>query len=308
MMLQRRSLFELLAATGLVGAATHTAAQAQPQREAQLPVALDPIDKPIARGPRDVPYLDIYAADWATNEFGVDALMLSQDEVSGAFSVLLRMPPDLDYPEEAHFYDCEVELFQVEGNYYHDVGNPYLPGDYIYRPPGTMYGHSNGTDGGGLIFTCLNRQGQRFHSQDHDTDRGPWDGEYLVDALWNPRPVSFMKVKSVGMDWQPSGLHPHIMVKPLRGEPGQNHPYFGATQHSPWGPDAAFVLKLNAGFEGKLPLWTDNLYEVFALEGQGTINDQPWQKGVYHFGRFVGDARIERDLICYVRSFADLQA
>ena len=253
----------------------------------------------IQRGDRTVHRLDLNAAHWERNEFGVDVLLLSQDATNGAITMALRTPAGLQFPEEAHFYDCDQDLFQFEGEFHHDEERPFHRGDYVYRPPGTVYGNSVGSSGG-TIIASLNRQPIRFHFQNHPD---PWTGEYLVDRLWADRPVSPMLVRERDMAWTPCPLGFGLEIKKLRGEPGLVTPLFGACEHSPWGADSAFMLKLPAGFDGDIPEWPNTILEVLTTEGRAEIDGEAWHRGCYAFGGLYGHCCVIEPLILYVRAF-----
>jgi hypothetical protein len=158
----------------------------------------------VTPGPRTTSYLALGTAPWQRNEFGVDVLTLSRDAVSGAITFALHTPPGLTYPEVEHFYDCEEDLFQFEGEFRHDDLLSYRTNDYVYRPAGTVYGNRVGSDGG-IIIASLAREPVRFHFQGHPS---PWTGHYLVDQRWNPRPVAPLIVRGNEQQWTASGLDP----------------------------------------------------------------------------------------------------
>ena len=256
-------------------------------------------DQPAIRGARRVDFLDLATARWTRNEHGVDVLVLSEDPVSGAITFALRCPPGLVYPEDAHFYDCDQDLFQLEGEFHHDELVSFRQGDYVFRPAGTVYGHGEGSEGG-IIIASLGRRPLRFMFQDHPE---PWTGHYRVDRLWCNRPVEPLVVQSTGLPWEPSGLSPLIRMRRLRGEPGRASPVAGASGHSPWAADAACLLRIRAGFSGELVLWADTTVEVLAIGGQAMIAGRPWQRGCYCFGELGGPATVSEDLVLYLRSF-----
>ena len=251
------------------------------------------------RGDRMVSHLDLTEAHWSRNEFGVDVLVLSQDPVSGAITMALRTPKDLQFPEEAHFYDCDQDLFQFEGEFHHDEERPFHEGDYVYRPPGTVYGNSVGSNGG-LIIAALNRQPVRFHFQDHPE---PWTGEYLVDRLWNERKQSPQLIKSSDVPWTECSLGEGLEVKKLRGEPGRPSEGFGRQPHSPWGADAAFMMRIPTGFRGPLPQWPNTILEALATDGNAAIDGKIWRRGCYTFGQLLGHCNVTDALTLYVRAF-----
>lgn len=255
----------------------------------------------ILRGDRTVTKVDFATAAWERNEFGVDVLVLSADPVSGAVTFALNTPSDFVYPEEAHFYDCDEDLFQFEGEFHHDELLPYHAGDYVYRPVGTVYGHGEGSADGGIIIASLARERVRFHFQGHP---GPWTGHYLVDRLWNPRPVQPFLARSRDLPWEPSPLGGGIEVKRLRGEPGVRSATSGASVHSPWAADAAFLMRVPAGYAGDFPAWPDTILEVLVLDGRARIGGEDWHRGCYGFGHPRGPCRASEDLVFYARSFA----
>jgi len=149
---------------------------------------------------RRTPRIDFATAAWQRNEFGVDMLWLSRDPGNGAVTFALRTPADFHYPERQHFYDCEEELFQFEGDFRHDRVHPYRAGDYVYRPVGTVYGDDEGSDGGGIILASLAREMRRHHFDDHPR---PWTGHYLVDQRWTTRLEQPYVLSSGTLPWQP---------------------------------------------------------------------------------------------------------
>lgn len=261
-------------------------------------------DKSLLRGRRTVDYLDLMAAGWTRNEFGVDVLVLSEDPVSGAISFALRTPPGLVYPEDAHFYDCDQDLFQLEGEFHHDELLSFHAGDYVFRPAGTVYGHGEGSEGG-IIVAALGRRPVRFMFQDHPE---PWTGHYRVDRLWCDRPVEPLVVRSAALPWEPSGLSPLIELRRLRGEPGRPSAVAGASRHSPWAADAACLLRIRAGYDGELALWPATRVEALATAGRATIAGRPWRRGCYCFGALAGAATVQEDLVLYLRCFAESAA
>lgn len=261
-------------------------------------------DSAVVRGARRVTHLDLASARWTHNEHGVDVLVLSEDPVSGAITFALRCPPGLVYPEDAHFYDCDQDLFQLEGEFHHDELVSFREGDYVFRPAGTVYGHGEGSEGG-IIIASLGRKPVRFMFQDHPE---PWTGHYRVDRFWCDRPVEPMVLRSQELPWEPSGLSPLIEVRRLRGEPGRASAFAGASPHSPWAADATCLLRIRAGFRGELTLWPDTLVEVLVTGGQATIASRPWQRGCYGFGGLGGPATVSEDLLLYVRCFDQASA
>jgi len=253
---------------------------------------------PVQRGDRRTPRVDFATAAWEPNEFGVEVLQLSQDAVSGAVTLALRTPADLQYPEREHFYDCDQDLFQFEGEFHHDEERPFVEGDYVYRPPGTVYGRTPGSSGG-IIIASLNNQPRRHHFDDHP----PWTGEYLVDERWHTREVQPMLVSSGQRPWQDAGLGNGIEMRPLRGEPGKRNEHCGARPHSPWGADAALMLKIPRGYRGPTPAWTDCELEVLVTGGIARIDHEDWYRGCYTFGALAGTCDVQEDLECYVRVF-----
>jgi hypothetical protein len=251
------------------------------------------------RGPRNVEHLDLATASWTRNEFGVDVLTLSRDSVSGALTFALRTPAGLAYPEVEHFYDCEEDLFQFEGEFHHDALVSYREGDYVYRPVGTVYGNRVGSDGG-IIIASLAREPVRFHFQDHP---GEWRGDYLVDRLWNPRPVRPYVARSHEMPWLPTGID-GISIRKLRGEPGQLSKHSGASNHSPWAAEAVCTLRIERGFAGAIPAWPDTLLECLVLSGQAEAGGHRWHRGCYSFAGLRGTCHVLEELTVYVRCFA----
>lgn len=255
----------------------------------------------IVRGQRRVPRIDLATASWTHNPSGAALLTLSRDPVSGAETFALRCPPNFVYAEQAHFYDCEQELFQFEGEFHHDEVNPYHANDYIYRPIGTVYGHGEGSFDGGITIASLARSRRRFHFQDHPE---PWTGHYLVDRLWNARPVQPFIVNLSSLAWEPLPGWPALAMRALRGKPGERSQHSGARQHSPWAADAALVLRLPVDYVGSFPHWPDFALETLVLTGKATIGGQVWHRGCYAFDALSGQCRVHELLEVYVRVFA----
>lgn len=263
-----------------------------------------PSTPPIQRGPRATPRIDLANAAWERNEFGVGVLSLSRDPVSGAETFALDCPPDFVYPEGAHFYDCEEELFQFSGEFHHDEIQPFVAPCYVYRPIGTVYGHGEGSHRGGIIIASLARERRRFHFQQHPE---PWTGHYLVDRLWNPRPVQPLVVDVDAVAWQPAlQIAPGAALRPLRGAPGTRSTESGASAHSPWAADAAFVLRLPQGYDGSAPHWPGFELEVLVLAGRATVAGEPWHRGCYGFDAWRGRCVVHEPLELFVRAFAAL--
>jgi hypothetical protein len=255
------------------------------------------------RGPRSTGCIDFATAAWQRNEFGVDVLTLSRDPVCGAITFALRTPAGLAYPEVEHFYDCDEDLFQFEGEFRHDDLVSYRTNDYVYRPIGTVYGNKVGSEGG-TIVASLAREPVRFHFQGHP---GPWNGHYLVDQRWNPRPVAPSIVRSNAAPWTPSELDAAIAYKLLRGTPGVRSIHSGASAHSPWAADAALLLKIEAGFHGTFPAWPRTALECLVAEGLAECAGVSWKRGCYTFDGLRGPVRVEQTLVVYVRAFVDPQ-
>jgi hypothetical protein len=255
------------------------------------------------RGGRSTGCIDFATADWQRNEFGVDVLTLSRDAVSGAVTFALRTPAGLAYPEVEHFYDCEEDLFQFEGEFRHDDLVSYRTNDYVYRPIGTVYGNKVGSDGG-IIIASLAREPMRFHFQGHP---GPWTGHYLVDQRWNPRPVAPQVVRSDIERWTASGIDTALAWKLLRGTPGVRSVHSGASAHSPWAADAVFLIRIEAGFRGSFPAWPHTILECLVLEGSAECAGVSWQRGCYAFDGLRGSCRVDQTLTVYVRAFVDPQ-
>jgi hypothetical protein len=258
---------------------------------------------PLVRGERRTGRIDFATARWMRNEFGAELLSLSRDALSGAETFALRCPPRFAYAEEAHFYDCEEELFQFEGEFHHDEIAPYHAGDYVYRPIGTVYGHGEGSDAGGITIAALARERRRFHFQGHPE---PWTGHYLVDRLWNPRPVQPFIANGNARPWTADALHAGVELRCLRGTPGLRSEHSGACAHSPWAADAAFMLRLPAGFRGGFPGWPGFVLELLVVSGQATVAGESWHRGCYAFDGLAGDCEVRADLEVFARAFAIL--
>lgn len=255
----------------------------------------------IDRGARATGRIDFAVADWKRNEYSVDMLQLSRDVLTGAVTFALRTPPNLVYPEEAHFYDCDEELFQFEGEFHHDELLSYVEGDYVYRPVGTVYGHGEGSTGG-LILVSFAREPVRFHFQGHPE---PWTGHYLVDRRWNPRTVQPFVTASSKTPWESiAGHRGRLAFKRLRGSPGVRSEQSGASGHSPWAADSAFMLRIPAGFAEPFPSWPDTELEVLVTRGHARIGAEDWYRGCYAFGAPAGLCTVEDDLECYIRAFS----
>jgi len=263
------------------------------------------MDSEIIRGGRRTARIDFATAKWEINQFGVGVLSLSRDPISGAETFALDCPPDFVYPEEAHFYDCEEELFQFSGEFHHDELVHFNQGDYVYRPIGTVYGHGEGSDDGGIIIASLARERRRYHFQDHPE---PWTGHYLVDRLWNPRPVQPLVMNVRDVSWQPDATQPGLALGLLRGVPGRKDPVSGASAHSPWGADAAFVLRLTNEYTGPFPTWPGFMLEVLVIGGRAVVNGESWHRGCYGFDAVTGDCQVDGSVEIFVRCFAELQS
>jgi hypothetical protein len=255
----------------------------------------------VRRGTRKSERIDFATADWRLNEFGVGVLSLSLDSVSGAETFALRCPANFIFPEDAHFYDCEQELFQFVGNFHHDEIAPYQAGDYIYRPIGTVYGHGEGSTHGGIIIASLARERRRYLLAENPY---PWTGHYLVDRLWNPRAEQPLVLPTSDLPWQADSSHPGLSLRKLRGLPGVIDPVSGASAHSPWASDAAFILRIPGGFSGPFPVWPGFALEILVLGGRATVAGEPWHRGCYGFDALAGACEVSETLDIYVRSFA----
>ncbi len=250
------------------------------------------------RGKREFPRTDLQAAQWQRNEFGVDVLMLSKDESSGALTMALRTPAGLQYPEREHFYDCDQDLFQFEGEFHHDEERPFHAGDYVYRPPGTVYGRTQGSLGG-IIIASLNNQPRRYHFDDHPE----WEGEYLIDRAWQKRKSQPLLVHSGEVEWTSTPFGKEISIRKLRGEPGKRTPEYGFQAHSPWGADAVAVVRIAAGYVGPMPEWSGTILETLVVRGSASIDGQPWYRGCYGFDVMRGTCEINEDFEFYTRFF-----
>ena len=250
---------------------------------------------------RHTPRIDFATADWQLNEFGVGVLSLSRDPVSGAETFALRCPATFVYPEGAHFYDCDEELFQFEGDFHHDEIAPYRAGDYIFRPTGTVYGHGEGSTGGGIIIASLARERRRYLLDGHPY---PWTGHYLVDQLWNPRAVQPLVLHTLDLPWQVDSRHPEMTIRVLRGLPGAIDRLSGASVHSPWASDAAFMLRIPQGCSGQFPDWPGFELECLVLGGRATVAGTSWYRGCYGFNALSGHCDVSETLDLFVRAFA----
>lgn len=253
----------------------------------------------VRRGDRRVLRIDFATAAWERNQHGVDMLVLSLDPASGAVTFALRTPAALVYPEHQHFYDCDEELFQFEGEFHHDRLLPYREGDYVFRPAGTVYGDDEGSEGG-LIVASLARKPVRFHFDDHPK---PWRGHYRVDRMWNDGRTDPFLTSTATLAWTAAPAHQGIDIKPLRGMPGVASRTDGASMHSPWAADAAFMLRLPAGYDGPFPSWPGAALETLVTDGHARTESAEWYRGCYSFDGLAGRCRVDRDLVLYVRSF-----
>ncbi|MCC5793661.1 MAG: hypothetical protein JJT85_02865 [Chromatiales bacterium] len=258
-------------------------------------------DDRILRGVRQVGRIDLASADWQRQEHGVDVLVLSEDPVSGASTFALRTPPGLVYPGYAHFQDCDQDLFQLEGEFQLDELLSSREGDYLFRPAGTVCVHGEGS-GGGIIIASLGRRPVRVMFEGHP---GPGTGHYRVDRPSCDHPVEPMVVRPGAVDWLPSGLSPLVDLRRLRGEPGQPCTEAGASVHSPWGADAVCLLRIRAGFAGRMPLWPGHTFEMLATAGRARIDGRPWYRGCYAFGGPGHVTEVETDLVLYLRCFSN---
>jgi hypothetical protein len=256
------------------------------------------------RGNRFVPYLDTVSAEWAVSPTGsgVKRLRLSYDPESGAFSQLLYTPPGFAVPEKSHFADSDHEIFMYEGEFAFDRVHPLREGDYLYRPAGTVYGDQEHSDGGGTQLISFGRESVKFHLDDPPS---PWPGEYRIDERWTTRKAQPMYVRTPELPWVRSTLGYGIHEKRIRGVPGEPSSVFGRSSHSPWAADAAFLLRIPAGYRGPFPLWSGFIVELMTLDGEATVGEQTWRRGVYAFGRPLGETAVERDLILYGRCFEE---
>ncbi|MFN8535658.1 MAG: hypothetical protein U0556_19135 [Dehalococcoidia bacterium] len=257
------------------------------------------------RGNRFVHYLDTTTADWTDSPTGsgVRRLRLSYDPESGAFSQLLSTPAGFAVPEKPHFADSDHEVFLVAGEFAFDLVHPLQEGDYLYRPVGAVYGDGEHSETGGIQLISFGREAVKVHLEDPPT---PWPGEYLIDQTWTTRKTRPCFVRSTDLPWRPSSLGYGIEEKRLRGVPGEPSVTDGPSNHSPWAADAAFLLRIPAGYRGPFPLWSGFLIELFVLSGEATIDEERWQRGGYTFGRPIGESTVTQDLVCYGRTFEEL--
>ncbi len=245
--------------------------------------------------------IDFANADWQRNEFGVDMLVMSQCTATGAVTFALRTPRDFHYAERQHYYDCEEELFQFEGDFRHDRVRPYSAGDYVYRPVGTVYGDDEGSDEGGLIIASLARERMRHHFDDHPK---PWLGHYLVDWRWNTRREQPFVLQSRTVGWEPSGLGEGVEMRVLHGAAGVRRDERRLFEHSPWASDFTLMLRVPAGFRGPMPSWAGFHAETLACAGRATIGGEPWHRGCYQFAGPGGTCIVEETLEVYCRYFS----
>lgn len=255
----------------------------------------------LERGNRFVSCVDLAAAGWQRNEHGVDVLVLSADPVSGALTLALRTPPGMKYPEKEHYYDCDQDLFQFEGEFHHDEELPFNAGDYVWRPAGTVYGRSEGS-AGGIIIAALGRRPARHHFAEYP---GPWPGHHRIDRLWHARPDPFV-IRAGERHWQAAVPAGGVEICLLRGQPGVRSDNAGATVHSPWAADAAFLLRLPEGYAGDLPSWPGMLLETLVLGGAASVDGTGWHRGCYGFDSPRGPCRVSAAMTVYCRSFCRL--
>jgi hypothetical protein len=253
--------------------------------------------QPPVRGPRSTPRVDLATAAWERNEYGVDVLVLSADAASGALTLALRTPAGLAWPEREHFYDCDQDLYQFAGEFHHDEELPVQAGDYLWRPAGTIYGHSEGS-AGGLIVASLGRKPCRYHLDEHP---GEWTGHYRVDRLWNDRPDPYRRRADEGA-FAPLG-NGGALFRPLRGSPGARAPHGGCSAHSPWAAEAVGILRLPAGYSGQFPAWPGFVAETLVTAGLAEAGGQAWFRGCYAFDGLRGGIRVSDTLDVYLRLF-----
>lgn len=249
---------------------------------------------------RRTPRIDFASAGWQRNEFGVDMLWLSRDPGNGAVSFALRTPADFHYPERQHFYDCEEELFQFEGDFRHDRVHPYSAGDYVYRPVGTVYGDDEGSDHGGITLASLAREMHRHHFDDHPR---PWTGHYLVDQRWNPRLEQPYVLSNDTLPWDPLGDDARVSLRRLHGNAGRRRTDDAVFAHSPWASDFTVMLRIEAGYLGPMPGWPGFFAETLACAGRARIGGEPWHRGCYQFDGPSGRCEVESTLELYCRFF-----
>jgi hypothetical protein len=225
----------------------------------------------------------------------------SVDDLTGAHTKALHIPAGTAFDEKSHFCDSDHEIFMFEGGFDFDEHLPLREGDYLYRPAGTVYGNREHTDMGGIQIISFGREKVSFHLDDPPK---PWPGHYLVDRVWSDRPVGPMHVAAGSVPWQPSSLGEGIEEQRLRGTPGHRSDIWGASRHSPWAADAAFLLKIPAGYRGQSPAWPETIVETLVLSGRGTVGDDEWSRGVYSIGVGGRTMDVSDTLTLYGRSFA----
>jgi hypothetical protein len=252
------------------------------------------------RGDRTVRHFDLTSVEWPVNEYGAALQTLSRDPISGAISFVLRTPPGLQYPERAHFYDCDEDVFQVEGEYHHDVELPMREGDYVYRPPGAVYGNSQGTEGG-VTFVSFARQPRRFH---FESNPEPWTGEYLVDKAWNPGREGRLYVRSGALPWQAEASSSGLMTKSLRGAPVAPRDRPPRVDHSPWAAAAVCLVKYDAGYEGSSNPW-GGWAEHLVLGGRAKTDANLLTRWSYSFTDQDVQLAVMEPMVCLLRLFSD---
>ncbi|MFV8819341.1 hypothetical protein [Haliea sp. E17] len=85
------------------------------------------------------------------------------------------------------------------------------------------------------------------------------------------------------------------------------NPFSGASHHSPWASEAAFILQLPEGYCGDLPQWPGFVLEALVLGGQVMLDGESWHRGCYGIDTFVGACEVRETAEVYLRAFADFQ-
>lgn len=252
------------------------------------------------RGRRAVEHLQLSEQAWTPTpgDSGVKRITLSFDEESGGGTEAIFTPAGFQGAQSPRFATADQDVFIYEGDYGYEPSRPLVSGDYLHRPPGTVYGLAERSTNSAIQIVSRAQQSATVRVLDTPE---PWPGEYLIDSAWNRRTQQPMVVRSSGMPWQRSPIGYGVQEKRLRGEPGTDAgtPESGES----WFADAVFLLRLPAGYRGPFPEWEHNLVEFLGVSGDATIDGRPWQRGTYAFGYLQGECSVQQDLVLYGRTF-----
>jgi hypothetical protein len=126
----------------------------------------------------------------------------------------------------------------------------------------------------------------------------------LVDEAWTDRKTRPRHGRGDDLPWEPTSLGGGVVTKPLRGRLGVPSPDEGASRHSPWAADAAFLLRVPFGAHRALPFPRGPL-ELLVLSGRGTIDGCPWRRGVSAVGPRLAELQVDEDLTFSGRWFGE---